>query len=136
MNNREKKNEYMRKYYLTHKEEYSKRHKKYYNKNKEHWLEYNKNLRKEKRLECLTHYGGNPPKCDCCGEMHIEFLTIDHIEGGGNKHRNRLGLRGSFLYYWLIKNNFPEGYRVLCYNCNCSIGFNEYCPHKREVLIS
>lgn len=70
----------------------------------------------ERRLKCLIHYGGNPPKCNYCGESHIEFLTIDHIHGGGKKHRRRIS---GHIYRWLIKNNFPEGFQILCWNCNC-----------------
>lgn len=86
--------------------------------------------RKKLRLQVLTHYGGNPPICDCCGEDHIEFLTIDHIEGGGNAHRKKIGRSGTEFYRWLIKQGYPEEYRVLCYNCNCSYFREGYCPHK------
>lgn len=78
------------------------------------------------KREVLNHYGN---KCACCGEYRIEFLTIDHINGGGNKHRKEIGRGGSSLYKWLEYHNFPEGYRVLCFNCNCSIGCFGYCPH-------
>jgi hypothetical protein len=33
------------------------------------------------------------------------------------------------MYAYLIRNNFPEGYRVLCHNCNQSLGYFGYCPH-------
>lgn len=96
-----------------------------------------KDYRRRIRLEVLTHYGGNPPKCACCGEAHIEFLTIDHIDGNGNKHRRQLkekfGYRisGWRFYCWLKSNNFPEGYRVLCMNCNHSLAHYKYCTHKK-----
>jgi len=125
---------YMRDYYKNHKKDYQKWHHSYYESEKEKVDARNKDLRERKRLECLVHYGGNPPICSCCGEKYLEFLTIDHIHGGGSRQRRSLGLTGSFFYYWLIKHNFPKGYRVLCYNCNCSLGFNKYCPHRKEVL--
>jgi len=81
------------------------------------------------RITCLKYYSKNKLKCECCGENHIEFLTIDHIHGGGNKHSKRI--KNNSLYQWLINNNFPKGFRVLCYNCNCSLGHNGYCPHKK-----
>jgi predicted transcriptional regulator len=34
------------------------------------------------------------------------------------------------MYNWLKNHNFPSGFRVLCYNCNSSIGAWGYCPHK------
>jgi hypothetical protein len=82
---------------------------------------------KRMRLEVLIHYGGDPPRCACCEEAHVEFLAIDHIEGGGGKHRQKIGA----FYPWLIRNKFPKGFRVLCHNCNFSRGLYGYCPHKR-----
>lgn len=74
------------------------------------------------------HYGR---KCACCGEAHREFLTIDHIGGGGNQHRRETGRVGNTFYAWLIRKGFPPGYQTLCYNCNCSLGHAGYCPHQR-----
>jgi hypothetical protein len=78
------------------------------------------------KLETLQHYGG---KCACCGEVRHEFLAIDHTNGGGNEHRRKLGLSGWNFYRWLRDNGFPAGYRVLCHNCNMSLGLFGYCPH-------
>jgi hypothetical protein len=53
------------------------------------------------------------------------FLTIDHIENNGAEHRRqqRNGQnKGHDIYAWLRKNNYPEGFQVLCYNCNCAKG--------------
>jgi len=92
--------------------------------------------RKRLRMNVLIHYGGNPPKCACCGEDIIEFLTIDHIYGGGDAHRKRVGGNRSpsslVMYRWIIKNNYPEMFQVLCYNCNCAKGCYGYCPHQRN----
>ena len=53
------------------------------------------------------------------GEKIIDFLTIDHINGGGNKHLEAIRkVGGQSFYNWLITNNFPKGFRVLCWNCN------------------
>jgi hypothetical protein len=78
---------------------------------------------KAERLRCINHYG---PGCACCGEMTYEFLAVDHINGGGEKQR-RLGI--SKICRWLISNNFPGGYRILCHNCNQALGFHGHCPH-------
>lgn len=80
------------------------------------------------RLAALNHYGG---KCACCGETTYEFLAIDHINGGGNEHRKAIGV-GRHIIRWLIKNNYPEGFQVLCHNCNVAKGFHGECPHKRK----
>ena len=116
----------------------SKREKRKYHENLEESRRRGRNREKKyrvkTRLKVLTHYGGNPPKCACCGEEHIEFLSIDHIAGGGDKHRKKIGGSRScsslVMYRWLIKNNFPKGFRILCYNCNCASGFYGYCPHQ------
>lgn len=85
------------------------------------------------KLNVMIYYSSNPPKCACCGEEHIEFLTMDHINGGGIKHRKEV--KGAYkLCLWLKKNNYPEGFRVLCMNCNHFIGRNSQykrlCPHQ------
>jgi len=67
------------------------------------------------RFEILTHYSEGTLKCKSCQDSHIEFLEIDHINGGGNKHKEEIK---TLFYVWLKRNNFPEGYQVLCSNCN------------------
>ncbi len=63
----------------------------------------------------------------------VGALGADHdVNGGGTQHRNASGSRGSRLYLWLEKNGYPEGFRVLCHNCNMALGFYGYCPHERE----
>lgn len=85
---------------------------------------------RRRRVECLIHYGGSPPKCDCCGESNIEFLAIDHIAGNGNKHRkeNKIN-QGGGICLWLQKQKYPKGFRVLCHNCNLADGMYGRCPH-------
>lgn len=96
------------------------------------WTKKNPDYAKNFRLKCLQFYGGNSPKCACCNEVTYQFLGIDHIEGGGNKHRKEIGksMGGQNLYRWLLKNNFPDGFQVLCHNCNLAKGFYGVCPHK------
>jgi len=78
------------------------------------------------RIEVLTHYsGGKKPFCACCKIQILEFLGIDHIKGGGRKHKQKV----RHLYHWLKKKGFPKGFRVLCHNCNQSRGAYGYCPH-------
>ena len=83
--------------------------------------------RERKRL-IVDYYGG---KCTCCGESELAFLALDHIEGGGNIHRKELQRYGSSFYDWIINNNFPEGFQILCHNCNHGKYSNRgICPHK------
>ena len=85
---------------------------------------------REVKAEVFNAYGGFV--CACCGETIPGFLTIDHINGGGSKHRKEIekGKGGCQLYYWLKREGYPPGYQVLCYNCNCGRAHNNgICPH-------
>ena len=71
------------------------------------------------KLETICVYSNGTMKCVMCGEHKLPCLSIDHIYGGGNKHRRELRLAGVDFYRWLRKNEYPDGYRVLCANCQC-----------------
>ena len=94
-------------------------------------LERAKNKNNKLKIETFSHYGGN--RCACCGETHIEFLQLDHINGGGARDR-KLGLVGISLYTKLRKLGYPIGFRVLCANCNFAIGLYGYCPHQKTMI--
>lgn len=94
--------------------------------------DYKKSTRTRDKSIVFNHYSNGIIKCACCGDNHKEFLTIDHINGDGAAHRKLIGRGGDKLYAWLIRNNFPEGYRVLCMNCNWAIGIHGYCPHEHR----
>lgn len=83
-------------------------------------------FRERVRAGVLEAYGGEFPRCACCGTEKTEFLAVDHINGGGNKHRKEINAN---LYVWLRNNNYPKGFRLLCHNCNFSISAYGYCPH-------
>lgn len=70
------------------------------------------------KMEVMMHYSSGLLECEMCGENRVECLSIDHVEGGGNKQRKELGtISGEHFYTWLKANNFPTGFRVLCMNC-------------------
>jgi hypothetical protein len=71
--------------------------------------------RNENRNAVIEHYGG---QCFECGESRPTRLAIDHIKGKGNIHRRKIGKYGSGFFKWLVDNGFPEGFQVLCHNCN------------------
>src|SRR5258706_14541763 len=52
---------------------------------------------RQSRERGLDAYGG---KCECCGETRREFLTIDHIHGGGQRHRKTLT---DYFFRWLAR---------------------------------
>jgi predicted restriction endonuclease len=156
---KEKKREQDKKYNLAHKEAIKERQARYYQANKETiklrsraWAKanpekrniYNKDRYKrkdeelslkakdrnaKKRTLVLEAYGG---RCICCGESEPKFLTIDHISGGGRASGSRRS--GTNLYTRLINENFPEGYQILCWNCNCSKGHKGGCPHQGYIM--
>jgi len=98
------------------------------------------------KADVIEGYGG---KCECCGDNQIEFLVIDHTDGGGeawrrkhgtinygptNKDKIGLGKHDTF-YRHLRRQKYPKEVdgmklRVLCHNCNQSLGSYGYCPHQ------
>lgn len=91
---------------------------------RERKLQYSKEYTSRTRKEVLQHYG---ERCACCGETIYGFLTIDHINGGGAAHKREIKRS---IYQWLKQNKYPEGFQVLCFNCNCAKGIYGKCPHK------
>ena len=87
---------------------------------------FNKRNRKI-RLGVLEHYGG---VCICCGENRMEFLALDHINNDGAEHKK---IHNGMLAKWLRSHGLPEGIQVLCHNCNMSLGFYGFCPHRPEI---
>jgi len=103
-----------------------------YRAKKKRWREDNQDwlfeYREGVKMEGLIHYSGNPPKCMCsgCEVTDPKFLTFDHINGGGRKHREEVKVE---LRFWLRANDYPDGFQVLCFNCNCAKGKGERCPN-------
>jgi hypothetical protein len=64
--------------------------------------------------------------CACCGENRRSMIDVDHIHGGGGKHRRE---RGNLGYYHDIIAD-PSKYQVLCCNCNHSKRRLGECEHK------
>ena len=82
------------------------------------------------RDAAIAAYGA---RCACCGETERAFLAIDHIGGGGNAHRREIGGGGTRLAQWLKVNGYPEGFRVLCHNCNQATANGRECPHAKSL---
>jgi len=108
-------------------------------KNREYYRLYQVRFRIQRKVNIFSHYSNGDIKCACCGEDFIEFLELDHIMGNGNIHRRHVAKemgydyvshRAPDIYPWIMKNNYPAGFRILCTNCNHSIGFRGYCPHQ------
>jgi hypothetical protein len=105
--NKEKIRARNRAYFGQNTEKVKEAQRRYNKKNREHQGELNIIQRRKQREKVIAHYGG---KCACCGESRYEFMAIDHIDGGGSKHRKEIGQNSTVN--WLVKNNFPDGFRV------------------------
>lgn len=75
--------------------------------------EYSRNWRQRKKDAIIDHYGGD---CNLCHIVDREVLTLDHVMNNGAEHRRQVPI--SQMYSWVVKNNFPLDFRVLCFNCN------------------
>jgi len=79
-----------------------------------YYKEESKNKNLKLKLKIINHYSDNGT-CEKCGFRDWRALSIDHIAGNGAEHRKTIP--GNKLYRWLIKNNFPAGFQILCMNC-------------------
>lgn len=84
----------------------------------------------KRKMKALEYYSGGTPECNCCGEKEQKFLSIDHIDNDGNRHR-KSDPSAIAIYAWLKKHNYPNGFQVLCFNCNLSKAFFGKCPHNK-----
>lgn len=109
-------------YYLENKGYIVARVNAYIDENRGKHNEWGKNAKEKNKLEVFSYYCRGDVKCQRCGETEIGILTIDHMDGNGSEHRREVfgeGARtgGSRFYFWLKKNSYPEGFQVLCFNC-------------------
>jgi hypothetical protein len=131
---------YNRQYYESHKDEIRKQqadyHRKWYAQNKETHREYNKKWSHENKglvkeynrkgllnlkVEVFLVYSHtDPPQCANPYGQHKEpytdlrALTLDLISGG---HSEKGLPTGKALYFKLKREGYPEGWQVLCMNC-------------------
>lgn len=106
-------------YYQEHKEEIKAKARAYAKTHKEEMRKYKRLRNQALKLEVFQHYAGEHPKCAHCGEDDLIVLSVDHLGGGGAKHREDIRITtGGTFYAWLKKSGFPEGFQVLCRNCN------------------
>lgn len=81
--------------------------------------EYMKERKNNAKKEAIAHYTNGENKCSLCGFSDFDYLEIDHENKNGNLHRKENNLScGVATYRWLIRNNYPTGFRVLCRKCN------------------
>ena len=134
MSNEGKRNKSARERYAKDLEKFRKKGKVYYQKNKEkekaRWKKYrvenSSEIEQRRRdltcLEVYSHYSkviskSDVPVCACvgCGEKHIEFLTLDHINGRKSIY-HAPSLTADKLCRRLKRDGYPKGIQVLCWN--------------------
>lgn len=88
------------------------------------------------RTEVYAAYGGSI--CACCGEREPKFLSVDHVNNDGYRHRKETGASGVTLYAWLVRQKretgaWPKGFQILCMNCQHGKARNRgICPHQER----
>ena len=132
----EKQKKYYQEYQKLNSEKVNDYNKKSYAKNREGRLTHIRAYQNEVKRQVFTHYSNGTMACKCCEISGMPFLSVDHIEGNGARHRREIGVpTGIRFYFWLRKNNFPKGFQILCHNCNQAKWIYGECPHK-ELLIN
>ena len=67
--------------------------------------------------DVIRHYSNGTMTCLWCGFGDIRALSIDHINGNGAKEKRDKNWSGAKFYVRLRQLGYPEGYQVLCMNC-------------------
>lgn len=107
------------------------RNKRYWNNPDKH-RKVARDSRRALRLLVLEQYGD---ACACCGETEETFLTIDHINGDGNRHREEVGNTSTAVYRVIRQEGYPtDKYQILCFNCNRSKYVLGICAHKSKNI--
>ncbi len=109
-------NQMRKEYYEKNRDKCQKYQKFYYITDKKHKLQKAKFVRRRVFLEIFKLLGN---KCKRCGMKDKRVLQIDHLEGGGYKHRKRN--RSGIGYYREILKQIKDKsgkYQILCSNCN------------------
>lgn len=61
-------------------------------------------------------YTNGNAACVWCGQADIDVLCLDHVNNDGANHRRTR--RTANIYRYVCMNDYPEGFQVLCFNCN------------------
>lgn len=128
--NRDEYLEYFRKYYREHRERILARVSAAQKRNRPGRRVYEKSRYVQIKKEAIEHYGG---KCHCCGETEILFLQIHHTNNDGAEHRRQIERESHGrvpMVLWLKRNGYPDGFQILCANCNIAMFVAGSCPHQ------
>ena len=143
--NRKKRNKQKRKHYAKHRVRLRKRARELRKADPKKYLAQSKKsrtkhrtkilLKKKKefagyRLDVLTYYSGGTPKCKNCGITEIIFLQIDHIYG--RKAMGHTRTQNTISVYRELYKKHPEGFQVLCGNCNLMKEIRRHKTHSKH----
>ena len=111
------------------KAELAEKSRKFYERNRARIIARMRAKHADNKRRVFAHYGSH---CVCCGEQREVFLTIDHINNDGHLYRKNGSRSHNNVYGWLVRKGFPEGFQVLCRNCNWAKESFGECPHVHE----
>jgi hypothetical protein len=92
--------------------------KKYRKMNREKIILRNKFKRFKLKVMAFHIYSNRTMACVLCGNSNFSQLALDHINGNGTKHRQSNPKANCDMYRLVKTLKYPNGYRVLCNNCN------------------
>lgn len=104
-------------YYLKNLQQAKKSSAKWYSKNKTKFLSKIKQRYLERKSLVVSYYSNGLMKCKICLTNGLPFLTIDHIRPRKEMGHDR-STSSDRLITEILKNDFPKGYQILCWNCN------------------
>lgn len=106
----------MKEYYKETREARLQYKRTHYKANQTHYILKARQYRATRKRLIIEHYTSGLNHCRHCGEDDLDVLSVDHINDDGATHRKHV--KAEVLYKWLIDNKYPEGFQILCWNCN------------------
>ena len=76
----------------------------------------------------MNVYTNGEQSCRHCGQCDLDVLCLDHINNDGKAHRTKV--KQDSIYGWVVRNDYPVGFQVLCFNCN----MKKEITRRREAL--
>ena len=96
-------------------------------------------IRIDVKTEVFSYYSkkisnSDIPICACCLYDDLRALTLDHIKGRMNVSPEEKQLGGVPLWKFVKAKGLPDGYQILCFNCNTMKGNKPQCPHQLDKM--
>jgi hypothetical protein len=88
--------------------------------------------RQKTKHQIVEHYTKGKMCCQMCGENYFPMLQVDHIKENGFEERKNL--HGSDFFRYIIRNNFPDDYQILCAVCNIKKHWDYLKKYEKERL--